>query len=327
MPVSGPSEPIYHRGMHIKARRHAWLVALGSIGAVAGVAGGAADPGPGGTTSTNSSREFVERTDAWHAERIRKLKAPDGWLSLVALEPLNPGSNRVGRARDSEVRYDGFPADRIGTFVVEGDLIRFVSARGVDVEGVPADGAIRTDANGDPTVLSIGDIRFHVIVRGGRPWVRIKDGAAPTLVNFGGLERFPVNEDWRIVATFVPAPRGQFIGMDTVIGVREEGAVTGRAQFEHRGVKVDAVLLDAGDGGSLLRFGDATNGKDTYAIGRYLYVEPSSDGRTVVLDFNRAYNPPCALTAFATCTIPPESNEFPFDVDAGERWRNQGPAR
>jgi uncharacterized protein (DUF1684 family) len=211
--------------------------------------------------------------------------------------------------------------------VLEGDRIRFVGAQGVDVEGVPPDGEIRSDAGGDPTVLSLGDIRFHVIVRGGRPWVRIRDAAAPTLVNFEGLERFPVNEDWRIVATFVPATRGQFIGMDTVIGVREEGAITGRAQFEHRGAQVDAVLLDAGNGGSLLRFGDTTNGKDTYVIGRYLYVEPSSDGRTVVLDFNRAYNPPCALTAFATCTIPPESNEFPFDVDAGERWRTDGPAR
>ncbi len=266
---------------------------------------------------------LVAETDAWHARRIERLKAPDGWLSLVGLEPLGPGLNRVGRASDSEIRYDGFPRDQIGTFIVEGDRVRFVSASGVEIEGLPPGGEIRSDANGDPTVLSIGEIRFHVIVRGGRPWVRIKDAAAPTLVNFKGLDRFPVNEEWRIVATFVPAARGQFIGMDTVIGVREEGAIAGRARFEHRGVNVDAVLLEAGDGGSLLRFGDTTNGKETYVIGRYLYVEPSADGKTVVLDFNRAYNPPCALTAFATCTIPPDSNEFPFDVDAGERWRNE----
>lgn len=271
--------------------------------------------------------EYVEETDAWHARRIERLKAPDGWLSLVALEALSPGENRIGRASDSEIRYDGFPVDMVGTFVVEGDRVRFVGAQGVDVEGVPPDGEIRSDATGAPTVLSLGDIRFHVIVRGGRPWVRIKDAAAPTLANFKGLERFPVDEDWRIVATFVPAMSGQFIGMDTVIGVQEEGKVAGRARFERGGVQVDAVLLDAGDGRSLLRFGDATNGTQTYVIGRYLYVEPSKDGRTVVLDFNRAYNPPCALTSFATCTIPPESNDFPFDVNAGERWRNAGPAQ
>jgi uncharacterized protein (DUF1684 family) len=310
--------------MHTSTRRIAWLVTLGAVAAFAGCA---AKPGPGGATSASASRDFVERTDAWHADRIRKLKAPDGWLSLVALEALNPGLNRVGRGSESNVRYDGFPVDRVGTFVLEGERIRFIAADGEGVEGVPSDGVIRTDASGDPTVLSLGDVRFHVIVRGGRPWVRIKDAAAPTLVNFEGLDRFPVDQDWRIVATFVPATRGQFIGMDTVIGVREEGAITGRAQFEHRGARVDAVLLEAGDGGSLLRFGDTTNGKDTYVIGRYLYVEPSSDGRTVVLDFNRAYNPPCALTAFATCTIPPESNEFPFDVNAGERWRNEAQAR
>lgn len=280
------------------------------------------------TTMGNASANFVESTDAWHADRIRKLKASDGWLSLVALEALSTGVNRVGRGAASEVRYDGFPVDHVGTFEVEGDVVRFAGfagfagVGGVQVNGVPSDGIIRTDASGDPTVLSIGDIRFHVIVRGGRLWVRIKDASAPTLVNFTGMDRFPVDEEWRIVATYIPAGPAQFIGMDTVIGLREESKISGRVRFTHRGVDVDAVLLDAGDGGSLLRFGDATNGKETYVVGRYLYVAPSTDGRTVVLDFNRAYNPPCALTAFATCTIPPDSNEFPFGVTAGERWRS-----
>ena len=105
-----------------------------------------------------------------------------------------------------------------------------------------------------------------------------------------------------------------------VIGVPAEAAIAGRARFEREGVAVDAVLLASGDGGSLLRFADATNGEGTYPVGRYLHVEPPGDGGMVVLDFNRAYNPPCAFTPYATCSIAPASNELPFPVTAGERW-------
>lgn len=301
---------------------------LGSAAALGVLASCAADPAQGSTASVeaggraSADPEFVAATDAWHAKRLDRLAAPDGWLSLVALERLRPGPNSVGRSPGADVVYPGFAAERVGTIVVEDGRVRFEPAPGVAVGGVPAGGALRTDAQGEPTVLSLGDVRFHIIVRGGAPWVRIKDAAAPTRTGFAGIERFPVDESWRIVASFEPAPVDRFLAMDTVIGVREEGRVAGRARFERDGAKVDAVLLDAGDGGSLLRFGDASNGKTTYAVGRYLYVEPSPDGKTVVLDFNRSYNPPCAFTPFATCTIPPESNEFPFEVSAGERWDN-----
>ncbi len=285
------------------------------------MAAAAIGAGPGGSGQSAATHEaFVASTDAWHAERITNLTAPDGWLSLVGLEWLEQGENRVGRAKNSEVRYAGFPVDTVGVFVLEGDRVRFEAAEGVEVGGVPSGGWMRTDADGSPTVLSIGDIRFYVVIRGGRPVIRIKDAAAPTRLEFKGIERFPTDEAWRIEAEFVPADEGELIGLDTVIGVREEGETSGRARFEVNGVRVDAVLLAAGDGGSLLRFGDTTNGDETYVIGRYLYVPPSEDGRTVVLDFNRGYNPPCAFTAYATCTIPPPSNDFPFPVTAGERW-------
>ncbi len=285
------------------------------------LAAGMAGPDAPGATETTAS--FVAGVDAWHARRLESLKAPDGWLSLVAFEWLKPGRNRVGKALGSEAMYEGFPAECVGTLVVSDDGVRFESVDGVDVQGVPEDSVVRTDADGEPTVLSLDDIRFYVIVRGGRLAVRIKDGAAQTRAQFRGIERYPVAETWSIRAEFVPAAEGEKVGLDTVIGVREEVPITGRARFVHQGVSVDAVLLSSGDGGSLLRFGDATNGEGTYGAGRYLYVEPSIDGATVVLDFNRAYNPPCAFTVFATCTIPPASNQFSFPVTAGERWAGE----
>lgn len=289
------------------------LLAAGAFGA--GLAGSAPEPDA-------ATADLVAQTDAWHARRLESLRAPDGWLSLVAFEWLEPGRNRVGRAPGSEVLYAGFPSDDVGAIVVDGDSVRFEAADGVVVQGVPEGGVLRTDADGEPTLLAIGDIRFYVIVRGGRLAVRIKDAAAQTRAQFRGIERFPVSESWRITAEFVAAGEGETIGLDSVIGVREVSPVSGRVRFERDGVRVDAVLFPSGDGGSLLRFADATNGSDTYGAGRYLYVEPPTDGASVVLDFNRAYNPPCAFTVFATCTIPPASNQFSFPVTAGERWRD-----
>ncbi len=271
---------------------------------------------PGGASS------LAANTDAWHAERLDKLQAPDGWLSLVALEWLQPGVNRIGRGPDADVRYDGFPVDQVGAIVLEGDVVAFETAPGVSVEGAPADGVLQSDATGAPTVLGLGDIRFHVIRRSGRLAVRIKDAAAPTRTGFAGIERYPADERWRIEAAFTPAADGATLTMDTVLGMETEAGVSGRARFEYDGVEVDAVLMDAGDGGSMLRFADATSGDATYGAGRYLYIEPSADGGAVVLDFNRAFNPPCAFTPYGTCTLPPDSNRFPFPVTAGERWRS-----
>jgi len=288
------------------------LAPLLAVGAVLCAAGDAP------TASTNA--DFVAATDAWHEGRIRRLTAPDGWLTLVALETLSPGPNRVGRSPNCEVSYSGFPAESVGTITVETDQIRFTPDPGVTVEGLPEDGLLRADAEGEPTVLTIGDIRFHVIARADTLAVRIKDANAPTRTNFKGIDRYPVDESWRITAEFVPATKDEQISIDTVIGVRVDADISGRARFEHNGAKFDALLFDAGNGASLLRFSDATSGDGTYTIGRYLFVEPSPDGKTVNLDFNRAYNPPCALTPYATCTLPPPGNDFPFPVTAGERW-------
>lgn len=263
-------------------------------------------------------------TNAWHAERIERLTAEDGWLSLVGLAWLKPGANRVGSDPAGEVVYAGFPAGHVATLHVEGGAVRIEPAAGgpssASLVGRPDDGRMTIDTKGSPTVIAVGDIRFHVIDRGGRLALRIKDAGAPTRTGFAGIDRFPVDPQWRIVAAFEPAVSPQTVTMGTVLeGVDAEEQVFGWARFERDGHAVRAVLFPAGDGGSYLRFGDATNGSETYPIGRYLSVPPPSDDGTVVLDFNRSYNPPCAFTPYATCTLPPEPNEFPFGVPVGER--------
>jgi len=265
----------------------------------------------------------ARETREWHAERIERLTAEDGWLSLVGLEWLEEGPNRVGRDPDGEVVYAGFPAGHIATLHVGGGSVRIEPAPGlpeaVSLEGVPQDGRMTIDSEGSPTVVKVGGVRFHVIDRGGRLAVRIKDADAPTRTGFTGIDRYPVDAGWRIIADFEPAAGPQTVTMGSVVGIDMESDVAGWATLKRDGRTVRAVLFPAGGARMYLRFGDATNGDGTYPIGRYLSVPaPSPDG-TVVLDFNRAYNPPCAFTAFATCTLPPEPNEFPFEVDAGEK--------
>ncbi len=271
------------------------------------------------TGPQSPSVTLAAETESWHAGRLKRLRAPDGWLSVVGLEWLEPGPNRVGRGPQAQVRYDGFPADHIGTLTVAGTRLRFEPAPGVVMEGLPADGIIAHDGAGAPTVLALGGIRFHVIERGGKLGVRIKDAAAPALAEFAGIERYPVDPAWRITAEFVPPDSTTPVAFDTVAGIRMESPSSGRVRFRHAGVDVDAVLFRDGNV-SLLRFADATNGRGTYSIGRYLVVEHTAEASRIVLDFNRAYNPPCALTPFATCSLPLPSNSFPFPIAAGERW-------
>lgn len=268
----------------------------------------------GGTPS-----DIVKETDAWHAGRIERLTAPDGWLSLVGLSWLETGANAVGSADDAKVKYEGFAAGNLGAITLSEDwaethTAEFDPAPGVDL---PA-GTIRTDGHPDgPTVLQHGTVRFHVIERAERPAVRIRDEHAETLTGFAGIDRFEASASWRITADFTPNEKT--ITVESVIGLDMESDVAGYARFTHNGTEINAALFKAGNSGATyLRFGDATNGSSTYTIGRYLYVEPPKDGK-VVLDFNRSYNAPCALTAFATCTLPPASNVFPFPVEAGEK--------
>jgi len=269
--------------------------------------------------STTNPDSFTAATDAWHAERIDKLTAPDGWLSLVGLLWLEEGTNTVGRSRDAQIHYAGFPRDIVGTMQVRGRVVTFEPAAGLTFEGLPVDHRLRIDAEGSPTILMLGDIRFYVILRGGRLAVRIKDAAAQTRTTFTGIDRYPADPAWRITARFVPETSTTTV--DTVINTQETTTIVGRARFEYAGHQVNAALYQGGTNTCYLRFADATNGDTTYPVGRYLLIDlPPHDG-TITLDFNRAYSPPCAFTPYATCDIPIASNRFPFPVTAGEQWQ------
>jgi uncharacterized protein len=288
-----------------------------SLAATAGAVFGA---GPARQASSAYRREI----DAWKKNRLERLDAEDGWLSLVGLFWLEEGENRFGSAPDNRIILPaGEAPDVAGTMRLDKGHVWLETGSDPKLlaDGKPAAPMeLASDADGRPTVLSIGRIRFYVIARAGRLAVRVKDPGSPARTRFQGLEYFPLDPAYRIVAHFEPFPKAQTISVPTVLGVPDRMKAPGRLVFELFGktYRLDPVL-ETGETDFFIIFGDPSNGHDTYGGGRFLYAHPPGPDGRVILDFNKAYNPPCVFSPYATCPMPPSQNRLPIRIEAGEK--------
>jgi uncharacterized protein (DUF1684 family) len=179
---------------------------------------------------------------------------------------------------------------------------------------------MRNDMAGDPTKLALGTLSWTIIKRGERYGVRLRDHEHPMLKSFDGIETFPIDSTWRIEAIFELNNPSKIIAIPTVLNTITEEPSPGAFVFNINGkpYRLDATGKMT-DKELFLIFGDQTNGKETYGAGRFLYVPtPDANGKTMI-DFNKAYNPPCAFTEYATCPLPPEQNKLPVRITAGEK--------
>ncbi|MBX5481717.1 MAG: DUF1684 domain-containing protein [Myxococcaceae bacterium] len=280
----------------------------------------AASSGSGSPASAKAPPSLVAEEDAWHAQRIARLTAEDGWLTLVGLHWLEEGDNTAGSAKDAQVPLPASLPAKFGKFTRKGEQVTFTPAPGVDVtlDGRPfRGGALKTDRQGAPDVLRAGTVQLLVIVRGDRVGVRVRDAASGVRRRFRGIDRFPVSAEWRKEARFEPAPKGTTVSITNVLGQVEQVPLAGDVVLSHEGKEYRLEAVEE-DGGLFIVFGDLTNRDTTYPAGRFLQADAPKDGK-VILDFNRAYNPPCAFTAFATCPLPTKKNRLPFRVEAGEK--------
>jgi hypothetical protein len=256
--------------------------------------------------------------EAWREGRNERLRADLGWLTLAGLDWLKPGVNHIGTDPDADVVLSAGPADAGTITVADGDAVASGSFRH---EGSPVDGLrLVSDAEGEPTLLEIGPLRICLIERGGRLALRTWDLDATARRRFEGIDHWPVDPAWRLDARFDPAPDRTIAVPDVLGSVADEPSpgdiVFSVAGGEHR----LQALVGSGDTGELwLVFGDGTNGQETYAGGRFLYTDPPDAGGRVVVDFNRAYNPPCVFSPYATCPLPWPANRLPIRIEAGER--------
>jgi hypothetical protein len=260
-------------------------------------------------------RAPVER---WRAARDERLRSRDGWLALVGLCWLTPGENHVGAHPSSHVVLHGHEIPpRVGSMWLADGRVRFVPHEGVDLPEM----TLEDDTTADPTVLELGTLRFHLIKRGERIGVRVRDAAAPALAGFTGLDFYPIDPSWRVHARLEVAQADAVIEIVDITGAHSRDATPGSVAFEREGAtwRIAALPGEEDDGCLWLIFGDATNGTETYAGGRFLYTEPVAADGTVVVDFNLAYNPPCVFSRWATCPLPPQQNRLDLRIEAGER--------
>jgi uncharacterized protein (DUF1684 family) len=270
----------------------------------------------------------LERSvEAWRAQRYAALRRPMSWLTLVGLDWLAPGSNRLGTAADNEISLPRGPA-LAGTIELDRAVAVATSkAGGMRANGTPVDGltlVADVDATDDvpPTTLEIDTLRLRLIRRGqdgSRVGVRTWD-TARVQPEFAAIDHWPVDPAWVIEARFEAYPPGTTVTVPDVLGDLIEQATPGRVRFEIGGVACQLDAVEGGDDGELwLIFGDATSGVETYGGGRFLYAAPPRPDGTVTVDFNRAYNPPCVFSPYATCPLPPLQNRLPVRIEAGER--------
>ncbi|MDB6040061.1 MAG: hypothetical protein JWM99_3902 [Verrucomicrobiales bacterium] len=261
---------------------------------------------------------------AWQGKRRQSVAGTNGWATLVGLYWLHPGRNSAGGNPTNDValprnRAAGF----VGDFVRTDRHVRFEAGSGI-AAAVAGKAVSTLDLESDallaPTKLQLGTLTIIVIERGERIGLRVRDPEAPARVNFQRLQYFPYDPAWRIEGRFEKASSGRKLFVQDVTGGTQEYVVPGWIVFTYNGSEQRLeVVEEPGEEDYFVIFRDQTAGKSTYPAGRFFYVaKPDATGR-VVIDFNRAYNPPCAFTPYATCPLPPRQNWLPFAVEAGER--------
>lgn len=272
----------------------------------------------------------THRTDVleWHARRTGDLKQPEGWFSVVGLFWLDQGTASFGSDPAADLVFPPPAPPRIGNFWRHGDMVRMDVEPGVNV--TVAGQPVRTvdlysDAYEGTTVARVGSLMWYLIERQGQVGVRLKDTAVAAIAEFEGVDTFPVSVAWVIPARFDRYDPPKTIEVPNVLGTISEQPSPGAVVFRMDGKKLRLDVTGDPDAARFfITFGDHTNGNETYGGGRFLSVDaPDDRGRTLV-DFNKAHNPPCVFTAFATCPLPPRQNRLSVRIEAGEKMYQGG---
>lgn len=286
---------------------------------------------------SESFQTHTETVETWHQDRLNRLREDDGWLTLVALTWLQPGEHQVGSDPQGEVVLPEPLAANLGRLEVTPSkddglpavILHLAADQSVEVDGEtlvgPARISLACDAEPVATMVKVGTVTFHIIERSGRLAVRAKDSASPLRAELKGIDRYPVDSKWRIRAEYIPRDQAISLQIPTAIGTVDTLSSPGTVRFEHQGKRMQLDAFETAEADEVwFIFGDRTNGKETYGGGRFLYAKfdeggDSSQAGPLTVDFNRAYNPPCVFTPYATCPLPSPENRLALAVTAGEK--------
>jgi uncharacterized protein len=273
---------------------------------------------------TNGQEYTVEEHKAeieqWHSERIARLQEPQGWLLLAGMYWIEEAVQTFGTADDVDFQ---FPAGTLpgyaGRFELDADTVRMFPASGLEImtDGkTPGNPVIYTP---DHTAeLEYGRLTWLVIQRGELKGIRLYDSQSEVLKRFRGIDMYPPDLQYRVTAELVPHDESVTVPVTNILGQTTYEESAGKLVFELNGGTHELIALGTGDRLFII-IADETSRTETFPGGRYIYVDNPGPGGRTILDFNKAYNPPCAFSPYTTCQLPPEGNTLPLAVPAGEK--------
>ena len=274
--------------------------------------------------NAQKTNSYAKSINEWHKARIADLKTPNCCLNLEGLFWLHKGTNTLGKKEGSDCRYENaaFPAV-LGSFIYEGDSVLWINSanNAIKVNGVLVNGTkpVKVFYKEEQAItMSWSHFTWTIIKREDKMGVRFRNLEAKTLTGFKGIERFTIDSSWRIKATMVAASQNLLM-ITNVLGQTTATKTAGKLLFTIDNKEYSLDVIDEGGPNLFIVFADETSGKTTYGAGRFIDIpKPDALGNTEI-DFNKAYNPPCAFTAFATCPLPPAQNRLKVPIPAGEK--------
>lgn len=274
-------------------------------------------------TPAQAQTDYVQSVEKWRSEQEANLKKETGWLTVAGLFWLKEGTNTVGAGEKFDVRLtDNFKQGKFGEIDFKNGVAALKVESGVEAQAdgksISAPVNLVSDEKGKPTEIRAGSQTFFLIKREDRFGIRLKDSNSEARRNFKGRHWFPIDETYKVTARLDAFPEAKEVMVPNVLGGNFKMKSPGILKFTLKGKEYSLQPVDEGDGTLFIIFRDNSSLDETYKSGRFLYADKPGNGEAV-LDFNKAENPPCAFTPYATCPLPPPQNNLDVEIKAGEK--------
>ncbi len=276
----------------------------------------------GSLVSAQAQTDYVKSIEKWRSDEERDLKKEDGWLTLAGLYWLKEGVNTVGVGSDFDIRLtNSFKGKKFGEITFKNNVATLKVDDGVEAQNddkIVTKIELVSDEEGKPTKIKTGTQTFYLIKREDRFGIRLKDSNSKARLNYKGSNWFPIDESYKVTAQFQALPELKEVMIPNVMGGFFKMKSPGTLKFSLKGKDCSLQPVEDEDGTLFIIFHDRSNDTETYKAGRFLHADKAVNGETT-LDFNKAENPPCAFTPFATCPLPPPNNNLDIEIKAGEK--------
>jgi len=283
--------------------------------------------------SQAQTSDWTKEELAWQTQHAADLQKPDGWLSLIGLDWLQPGETALGSAADNKIHLPSSAPPYLAVLKLDHGAVQLLPPKGGFAAGLKVDGApakeqiLRVDPDHDKfnPRITYGTLNFYVIRRADRFAVRLKDSKSPSLSEFHGLNWYAPDAAYKVTAKWVPYNPAKKVSLLTLVGTSYDQPVPGYAEFTLKGTtyRLEPVLEDPQSSRLFFILKDPTSADTTYPACRFLYTPLPDHGvdreGVLALNFNHLENPPCAYTPYATCPLPPAGNRLPVALPVGEQ--------